>query len=77
MIVPDPNTPVGTAVIALRQKLTELEERAGDWPGADVVDILECGLTARCWLRSLHMAAFVRPFGQQLMILRLMVVHGK
>ncbi|MCC3655767.1 MULTISPECIES: hypothetical protein [Streptomyces] len=40
MIIPDPKTPVGRAVIALRQELTELEERKDGWPGADVVDIL-------------------------------------
>ncbi|GAA0611262.1 hypothetical protein [Streptomyces crystallinus] len=36
----DRNTPIGKAVLALHQQLTELEERTGEWPGADVVDIL-------------------------------------
>ncbi|MFF4139035.1 hypothetical protein ACFY1B_48335 [Streptomyces mirabilis] len=29
------------------------------------------------WLRSFQIAATVRPFGQQLVILKLMVVHEK
>ncbi|BBC28721.1 hypothetical protein SGFS_000120 [Streptomyces graminofaciens] len=41
MIIADPTTPAGAAVIELHQQLTELEERAGEWPGADVVSILE------------------------------------
>lgn len=47
MTIPEPKTPVdqtapvGRAVISLRQQLTDLEERAGEWPGADVLDILE------------------------------------
>jgi hypothetical protein len=47
MTIPEPKTPVdqtapvGRAVISLRQQLTDLKERAGDWPGADVLDILE------------------------------------
>ncbi|GGP80829.1 hypothetical protein [Streptomyces melanogenes] len=46
MTTPEPktpihrNTPMGKAVITLHQQLTELEERTGGWPGADVVDIL-------------------------------------
>ncbi|OIJ99020.1 hypothetical protein BIV25_10970 [Streptomyces sp. MUSC 14] len=41
MIIPDPNSPVGNAVISLHRQMTDLEERVGDWPGADVVGILE------------------------------------
>ncbi|MFF7987836.1 hypothetical protein ACFZDK_53925 [Streptomyces sp. NPDC007901] len=37
----DRTTPVGTAVVALHRQLTDLEERAGEWPGADVVGILD------------------------------------
>lgn len=33
----DRHTPVGKAVIALHQQLTDLEERTDEWPGADVV----------------------------------------
>ncbi|MEV6182277.1 hypothetical protein [Streptomyces sp. NPDC052015] len=32
MIIPDLNTPVVAAVIELHDQLTELEERAGEWP---------------------------------------------
>ncbi|MGW2612718.1 hypothetical protein ACWC4A_52020 [Streptomyces mirabilis] len=73
MIVPDPNTPVGTAVIALRQELTELEERAGDWPGADVVDILEPWLEQFDFTTaSAPAVAFIapRPPGQAWMLRR-------
>ncbi len=41
MITPDSRTPTGKAVIELHQLLTELEARTGQWPGADVVSILE------------------------------------
>ncbi|MEV5850390.1 hypothetical protein AB0M32_51395 [Streptomyces sp. NPDC051985] len=37
----DRTTPVGAAVIALHRQLTDLEERRGDWPGSDVVGILD------------------------------------
>ncbi|MGW7719813.1 hypothetical protein ACWGKK_36720 [Streptomyces chartreusis] len=44
MIIPDPNSPVGEAVISLHQEMTDLRERRGDWPGADAVTILESWL---------------------------------
>ncbi|MDV9174236.1 hypothetical protein R6V09_29520 [Streptomyces sp. W16] len=49
------NTPEGSAVIALRQQLTDLEERAGEWPGADVVDILGT------WLEQFDFTAAPQP----------------
>lgn len=40
MIAPDPLTPEGAAVIDLHEQLEDLEARTGEWPGADVVDLL-------------------------------------
>ncbi|MFF3313840.1 hypothetical protein [Streptomyces sp. NPDC002952] len=40
MIAPDPLTPEGAAVFDLYEQLQDLEKRAGERPGADVVDIL-------------------------------------
>ncbi|MFI6340745.1 hypothetical protein [Streptomyces sp. NPDC050535] len=40
MITPDPLTPEGAAVLDLHEEMENLEKRTGDWPGADVVDIL-------------------------------------
>jgi hypothetical protein len=40
VITPDPLTPEGAALIDLHEQLEDLEERAGEWPGADVVNIL-------------------------------------
>ncbi|MEU9370431.1 hypothetical protein AB0D71_38345 [Streptomyces avermitilis] len=40
MIAPDPATPEGAAVIDLHEQMEDLEKRTGEWPGADVVDIL-------------------------------------
>ncbi|WP_217236435.1 hypothetical protein [Streptomyces sp. AC555_RSS877] len=40
MIIPDPLTPEGAAVIDLHEQMEDLENRTGEWPGAEVVDIL-------------------------------------
>ncbi|MEW1648423.1 hypothetical protein [Streptomyces sp. NPDC091219] len=61
MTVPEPKTPVdqtgpvGCAVISLRQQLTDLEERTGEWPSADVVAILEP------WLEQFDFTAAPQP----------------
>ncbi|NUK21653.1 hypothetical protein [Streptomyces lunaelactis] len=55
MIIPDPNMPVGAAVIELHEAVTELEERTGYWPGADVVDILSP------WLERFDFASASAP----------------
>ncbi|WP_371647792.1 MULTISPECIES: hypothetical protein [unclassified Streptomyces] len=44
MITPDPATPEGAAVIDLHEQMTALHERAGEWPGADTVGILDAWL---------------------------------
>ncbi|WP_369253732.1 hypothetical protein [Streptomyces sp. R35] len=44
MITPDPATPEGAAVIDLHEKMNDLEERAGEWPGADTVSVLDTWL---------------------------------
>ncbi|MFC9932329.1 hypothetical protein [Streptomyces sp. NPDC127190] len=41
MITPDSATPEGAAIIDLYEQLKVLEERTGEWPGADTVDILD------------------------------------
>ncbi|MFC7011225.1 hypothetical protein ACFQMH_05760 [Streptomyces viridiviolaceus] len=41
LITPDPATPEGAAVIDLYEQMNALEERTGEWPGADTVDILD------------------------------------
>ncbi|MFM9499754.1 hypothetical protein ACKI1Q_39970 [Streptomyces galilaeus] len=55
MIIPDPNTRVGAAVIELHETVTELEERTGHWPGADVADILSP------WLKRFDFATASAP----------------
>ncbi|MFJ5779314.1 hypothetical protein [Streptomyces sp. NPDC093094] len=45
MISPDPATPVGAAVIALYRQMQDLQERTGEWPGADTAGILGQWLT--------------------------------
>ncbi|MFF8848130.1 hypothetical protein ACF08N_36535 [Streptomyces sp. NPDC015127] len=40
MITPDRATPEGEAVIDLYEQMNELQERTGEWPGAEAVDIL-------------------------------------
>ncbi|MET8291501.1 hypothetical protein ABZV80_40965 [Streptomyces sp. NPDC005132] len=52
MITPDPATPEGAAVIDLHEKMQDLEQRTGEWPGADTVTILDE------WLAGLD---FARP----------------
>ncbi|MEU8952022.1 hypothetical protein [Streptomyces sp. NPDC048489] len=44
MITPDPATPEGAAVIDLHARLQALEDRTGEWPGADTVGILDAWL---------------------------------
>ncbi|MFC0843443.1 hypothetical protein ACFH04_06805 [Streptomyces noboritoensis] len=44
MITPDPATPEGAAVIDLYEQMTALQERTGEWPGADTVGILDAWL---------------------------------
>ncbi|MFM9707892.1 hypothetical protein [Streptomyces galilaeus] len=39
-IKPDPATPAGGAIIALADLMDGLQERTGEWPGADTVSIL-------------------------------------
>jgi hypothetical protein len=39
-ITPDPATPAGGAITELADRLDGLQERTGEWPGADTVDIL-------------------------------------
>ncbi|WP_055752594.1 MULTISPECIES: hypothetical protein [Frankia] len=43
----DPATPEGLAITSLWEELAEIEKRAGDWNGGDVVDVLGC------WFASL------------------------
>ncbi|MFD5445957.1 hypothetical protein [Streptomyces tendae] len=40
-IKPDPATPAGGAIIDLADLMDGLQERTGEWPGADTVSILE------------------------------------
>ncbi|AZP14719.1 hypothetical protein EJC51_47435 [Streptomyces aquilus] len=40
-ITPDPTTPAGAAVLDLADLMDDLQERTGQWPGADTVSILE------------------------------------
>jgi hypothetical protein len=40
LIKPDPATPHGEAILDLAEMMDELQERTGEWPGADTVDIL-------------------------------------
>ncbi|MEW2078129.1 MULTISPECIES: hypothetical protein [unclassified Streptomyces] len=35
-ITPDPAIPEGAAVIELAELLDDLQERTGEWPGADI-----------------------------------------
>ncbi|MCQ8836116.1 hypothetical protein [Streptomyces malaysiensis] len=41
LIKPDPATPAGEAIIDLADLMDGLQERTGEWPGADTVDIVE------------------------------------
>ncbi|MFD7708612.1 hypothetical protein [Streptomyces sp. NPDC059786] len=41
LIKPDPATPAGEAIIDLADLMDGLQERTGEWPGADTVDVLE------------------------------------
>ncbi|MET9914784.1 hypothetical protein ABZZ74_50345 [Streptomyces sp. NPDC006476] len=50
LIKPDPATPAGRAIIDLADLMDHLQERTGEWPGADTVDILEG------WLRRFTFA---------------------
>jgi hypothetical protein len=49
-IKPDPATPAGGAIIDLADLMDGLQERTGEWPGADTVSILEG------WLRRFSFA---------------------
>jgi hypothetical protein len=40
-ITPDPATPAGGAITELADLMDRLQERTGEWPGADTVSILE------------------------------------
>ncbi|MEU7688834.1 hypothetical protein, partial [Streptomyces spectabilis] len=45
LIKPDPASPAGEAIIDLADQMDELQERTGEWPGADAVDILSSWLS--------------------------------
>ncbi|MGW5657204.1 hypothetical protein [Streptomyces humi] len=40
MITPDPAVPEGAAIIDLAERMQALQDRTGEWPGADTVTIL-------------------------------------
>ncbi|MFJ8158515.1 hypothetical protein [Streptomyces sp. NPDC094468] len=44
MFTPDPALPEGAAIIDLAARMQELQDQAGEWPGADTVSILEAWL---------------------------------
>ncbi|MFC8094703.1 hypothetical protein [Streptomyces sp. NPDC057301] len=57
-INPDPTTPEGAAIIELADRMDDLQERTGEWPGADTCTILEQ------WLSRFSFAAS-EDFAQQ------------
>ncbi|MBT2393574.1 hypothetical protein J7E87_30220 [Streptomyces sp. ISL-1] len=59
MITPNPRTPEGMAVLQLHDRLAELEEDKGEWPGADAVTIISDWL-ARFDIPTASEPAFTR-----------------
>ncbi|GJF26541.1 hypothetical protein [Streptomyces sp. HO565] len=51
LITPDPATPEGAAIIDLATLMDDLQDRTGEWPGAETADILSS------WLRRFSVAA--------------------
>ena len=73
LIKPDPATPAGKAIIDLADLMDGLEEAAGEWPGADTVDILSGWLSRFSFAVSEDLALQVTG---RAWVLRLWDRHG-